>query len=334
LDSNKIDYIITHTDLDGVVAGVVLYQGLFAQTGSMPVVKFVNYGETKEVLNQLLTVKETINRIYFTDITPESMAELEGFKPKTVVILDHHKSGLDQVDVTHEVIHSAVFDLDGKNSAAMVAFNYIRYMFTDDTLTFLELRNLAMIASDWDLRIHSDPLSKYFGMASYIMQPEKLFSLLTTTTLQNVIPIVKQVAEAAQTQFDRSNDLFNRTKKRSLIKYGVGDQERIFNLITGVCFGFSSMVCDQYTDKNVVIVYDLNDDRFHLRTKMDGINLREIAKTLSENGTGGGFTDKVAGCGNKNTTEILLTVIQEYIVISILHITGNNILNSTLRSAI
>lgn len=149
-DRNKRILNITHCDLDGSVAGVVVKR-FYADCTTY----ITNYGKAKGLttIDYINSIKHKIDGIVFTDFSPIDF--LDEFKALNIpyMILDHHETALPLNDPKSGKI------INTKFCGAKLAYLYYSRLAPE-----LEcLKELVELANDYDMWILADKRSRYLN---------------------------------------------------------------------------------------------------------------------------------------------------------------------------
>lgn len=147
-DRNLTILNITHCDLDGSVAGIVVKRFYVNTTTYV-----TNYNRVEETLTYLNIVKNNIDAVVFTDFSPKEY--FEEFKALNIpfLVLDHHESALPINNPKEGIIINQKFC-----GAKLAYLYYVRYA---PELKCLE--ELVNLADDYDMWHMKDPRSRYYN---------------------------------------------------------------------------------------------------------------------------------------------------------------------------
>lgn len=272
---------ITHCDLDGAVAGIVI------KNYYDDVITYVtNYNKAPTILTYINMVKTEIDAIVFTDFSPMEFFDELKILDIPFLVLDHHESALPINDPANGIIVNLNF------CGAKLAYLY--YVRSEPELE--KLKELVEITNDYDMWILEDPRSKHFNTLFWIYYG---FNSFYERFKDGEIKLKDW----------EKKELVNSQKKFKKI----WDELPLIDLPKGGCL---VEVTKSLSDISIELgklgyewfaMFNPRIEKLHLRSRTDKINLLPV---MDELGRGGGHRKATAClCTNKELQTIINRIV-------------------------
>jgi hypothetical protein len=249
IKSNGLINLISHTDLDGVVAAAVAWYAN-SSSGDPIKISLTGYGE---VDNMMLEAWRKSERMIVLDLSPQfqnTVDEIDRtFESGEPFLFDHHQS-------THEKFSNrAWLVVDLKYCGALVYWNWLMEHSDEGAKRRLApMKDMVDIANDRDLWINENPDGRSWqAMVTLCGEYGTLARLLTNPSAaftDSERSLVTQFAAAQEERFERARDHMIRNK----IGGGHGSREMAFLGEGYLEFGDTSDFCGSILDRPAVSV--------------------------------------------------------------------------------
>jgi len=254
-------FSISHNDLDGTVAQIVLghvYDNItFLNT---------SFYKIDSILESLEYDK--YDYVILTDIHPDLQQNL--YLSDKIILLDHHESAEEYTDPSK--MHYVIPGICG----AKLTLRFVEKMYD---IKLDHLRDLVEMTNDYDMWILNDPKSKQMNdVMFYLYRPnkfrDKFFDGRTTFTEEEeawleerAIKFEKIYNNLTAFEFDKLNGCIAQSRE------------------------FINEICDRLMNEegyNIIFVRNPSTERVSVRHRIEGLNAGEILKT---HGWGGGHAE-------------------------------------------
>lgn len=273
---------ITHCDLDGSVAGVVIknyYDDVLTY--------ITNYNKASATLTYINMIKTEIDAIVFTDFSP--MEYIDDLKVLDIpfLVLDHHESALPINDPAAGIFINLEYC-----GAKLAYLYYVRF---DPELK--KLKELVEITNDYDMWILEDPRSKHFNTLQWSYYGFQSFYERFKDGVVKLTDWDKKEIIKAQKKFKaiwEELPLIDLPKGGCLVEVTAS--------LTEISIELGKMGYKWFA------MFNPNNEKLHLRSRSDDINLLTVMEKL---GRGGGHKKATACvCTNKELKSIIDTILE------------------------
>ena len=267
---------ITHTDMDGLSAALLMEHILGADTTL--IVSVPNSGD--ELLLDLLP-KINVHKIKTVSVTDIGLEDNTHkllrslFSSANMYYFDHHASV--NVEIVNDIYDVCV--VDTTKCAAMVVYDYFVNLFDID-----EFEDLVRLTNDRDLKISKDPDSDMLTWTLNVLGFEAMYNLVSTKTYDAVLTTARQIGGIIKSGLDTDYSRFRKTL--------VVNDNRAFGMANGYSITDMSdrlWADPDFTSVDILFVVLSNSVSMRVRSTSD-IDSSDIAKA-----NGGGGHPKASG---------------------------------------
>ena len=235
--------VISHTDLDGVVAAAVAWHANYASQAAPVRISLTGYGE---VDNLIIEGLRRGDQVITLDLSPQfqnTVDEIDKIaREGETIVFDHHQSSLDKIG------RRSWATVDTSRCAASVYWHWL--MESDDAAmralgkNVEALRDIVTVANDRDLWINENPDGRLWQAMVTLCGEHGVFTRLVSNPSAVMTKAERELAVrftvAQEERFKRARDsiVLNRTGEKELAFLGDGHLE----------FGDASDFCGSILD--------------------------------------------------------------------------------------
>jgi len=233
-------HIISHTDLDGVVAAIVAWHANFNKRDSVVKVSLTGYGDVDNIVLESIEKKETfiVLDLFCQRAQTVDILDKEFDSSLEPIFFDHHKTTAERYPNRPWAL------VDTSSCAAKVYFQWLveKGFFKDDKEKKSNLATLVEIANDRDLWIGLIPESRLWQAYITMCGPYSLFTRLAV----DPSPKLTTWEHKATTQFVKMQE---ERFKKALDSISVPEKDLMFVKPNLLEFGDVSDFCGLVLDR-------------------------------------------------------------------------------------
>ena len=275
MSKNKSIHCFTHADLDGAVTFLATKWAHPGYRVSVNAIKSVDAAR-QDVTTWLLNNKfSDFERVFFLDLDVSELKDLIDFE--NVVIIDHHKSHVDNMDYK-----KAVPIIKEYPSACLLAYKIFKKLYNTEFND--KQKRLIVYGNDYDSYTLDLPESKMLNVIFWNTQ--RSFDSFIKTYNSGYVPFTKQQLAIYKIYENELTKIINNLEVYQGVYNDENDEPRIFvsTFANKHINDVSDYILDNY-ETDVVAIVNLKTNHISFRRPKDGdMKLNILAETIAEGG--------------------------------------------------